>query len=60
MRSARLETVPASVSVATTRCHCQEGCPKMNKFEQLSSDHHQMWTDRHTPVKPFHNFVGGR
>ena len=41
MHTSRLETVCASVSVATTRCHSQE-VPQMNKFEQGSSDHHQM------------------
>ena len=41
MRTTRLEMVRASVSVATTRYHTQ-GVPHMNKFEQVSSDHHQM------------------
>ena len=45
----RLEIISASLSGATTRCHC--GGPKMNRFEHVSSDHHQMplsplWTDR--------------
>ena len=40
MHTARLETVCASVSVATTRCH--SGDPQMNKFKQVFSDHHQM------------------
>ena len=31
-----------SVSVVTNRCHCSGACPQMNKFEQFSSDHHQM------------------
>ena len=37
MRTARLETVHASVSVATTRCHCGGVGPQMNKFEQVSN-----------------------
>ena len=41
MRTTHLETVRVSVTVATTRCHSW-GCPQMNKFEQVSSDHHQM------------------
>ena len=40
MRTARLETVCASVSVATVRCH--SGGSQMNKFEKVSSDDHQM------------------
>ena len=40
MRTARLETTSATVSVATTRCHLW-GAQK-NKFEQVSSDHYQM------------------
>ena len=43
MRAARLENVRASVSVATTRCRSGRcGGPKMNRLEQVSSDHHQM------------------
>ena len=42
MRTARLETVCASVSVATTRCCSWERGPQMNKFEQVSGDYHQM------------------
>ena len=38
IRTARLETTHVSVSAATTRCHI----PQMNKFEQVSSDQHQM------------------
>ena len=41
MRTACLETVRAPVSVATTRC-CLEGGPQKNKFEEVSSDHHQI------------------
>ena len=41
MHTAHLNTVCASVSVATTRCHSHGGS-QMNKFEQVSSDHHQM------------------
>ena len=40
MRTAHLETVCASISVATVRCH--SGGSQMNKFEQVSSDDHQM------------------
>ena len=40
MSTARLEAGRASVSVATTRCHSRG--PQMIKFEQVSSDHHQM------------------
>ena len=36
MHTTGLETVRVSVSVATTRY------PQMNKFEQVSSDYHQM------------------
>ena len=39
MRTPILPTVPASVA---TRCQYQWGCPKVNKFEQVSSDGHQM------------------
>ena len=45
MHTVRLETVYASVSVATARCLFLGGWgigPQMNKFEQVSSDHHQM------------------
>ena len=53
MHTAHFETVPLSVSVATIRCHCRGGgwvSPEMNKFEQISSGHHQMsiagaWTE---------------
>ena len=38
MRTTRLETL---VSLATIRCHSCRG-PQMNKFEQVSSDHHHM------------------
>ena len=45
MRTARLETVHAPILLATTRClfmgEVGEG-PQMNKFEQVSSDHHQL------------------
>ena len=41
MRTVRLETVHASVSVTNTRCHSVRG-PQMDKLEQVSSDHHQM------------------
>ena len=41
MRAAFLETVSGSVSVATTRCHSW-GVSQMNKFEQVSSNHHQI------------------
>ena len=38
-----LETVYASVLVATTRCYSWGvGGPQMNKFEQVSCDHHQI------------------
>ena len=41
MRNVRLQTIP--VSVVTARCQFQgDGCPDMNKFEQFSSDDHQM------------------
>ena len=41
MRTVRLQTIP--VSVVTARCQFQgDGCPDMNKFEQFSSDDHQM------------------
>ena len=45
MHTARLETVCASKSVATNRCHGGWGWwlgLQINKFEQVSSDHHQM------------------
>ena len=41
MRTACLQIVHAIVSVATTRCHFLEST-QMNRFEQVSSDHHQM------------------
>ena len=41
IHAARLETLRALVSVVTARC-CSLGCPQMNKFEQIASDHHQM------------------
>ena len=41
MHTACLETAHALVSVATTRCHSLENT-QMNRFEQVSSDHHQM------------------
>ena len=44
MHTAQLETVRASVSVATTR-YCGGGgggCPQMNTFEQVSCDHHKI------------------
>ena len=37
-----LEAVRAPVSVASTRCHSRGVGPQMNKFKQVSSDHHQM------------------
>ena len=41
MRAIRLPTV--RVSVATTRCQCcGGGGPQVNKYEQVSSDDHQM------------------
>ena len=40
MHTSRLETVHVSVSVATTKC-CSQGGGR-NKFEHVSSDHHQM------------------
>ena len=41
MHTARLQTV--HVSVATTRCqYCDGVGPQLNKFEQVSSDDHQM------------------
>ena len=40
MHTARLETVRASASVATTR-YCA-GWSQMNKFEQVSSDRNQV------------------
>ena len=45
MYTARLETACVSVSVATTRYwpwEEREVGPQMNKFEQVSSDHHWM------------------
>ena len=42
MHTTYLETVCASISVVTTRCHSLGVGPQMNKFEQISSDHHQM------------------
>ena len=42
MHTTYLETVCASISVVTTRCHTLGVGPQMNKFEQISSDHHQM------------------
>ena len=45
MHTAHFETVPLSVSVATTRCHSRGGgwvSPEMNKFEQVSSGHYPM------------------
>ena len=45
MHSIPLETIHASVSLATTKCHSRGGGggkSQMNKFEQVSSDHHQM------------------
>ena len=44
MRTASLETVRASVSVTTNRCHSMVGGgeSQINKFEQVSSDHHLM------------------
>ena len=44
MLTARLETVHVSVSVATISCFGERvGVgPEMNKFEQVSNDHHQM------------------
>ena len=41
MHAARLETLCASVSVATSRCPSQGG-PQMNKLEKVSSDCHLM------------------
>ena len=41
MRTVRLETVHASVSVTNIRCRSVGG-PQMHKLEQVSSDHHQM------------------
>ena len=37
MRTARLETVHASLSMATTRCHWGGVGPQINKFEQVSN-----------------------
>ena len=42
MRTAYLETVCASLSVATTSCRSGGRGPQMNKVEQISSGHHQM------------------
>ena len=39
MHTARLPTVSALV---TTRCQYRWGCPQVNKFEQVSSNGHQM------------------
>ena len=42
MHTTRFETIHASVSVATTRCHSLGLGSEMNKLEQASSDYHQM------------------
>ena len=43
MTTSRQETVRTSVSATTSRCRSWVvGCPRMNKFKQVSSDHHQM------------------
>ena len=45
MHITHFEAVCASVSIATIRCHSWGGGgvgPKMNMFEQVSSDHDQM------------------
>ena len=42
MRTAYLETVCASLSVATTSCRSGGRVPQMNKVEQISSGHRQM------------------
>ena len=42
MCTARLEIIRPSVSAATTRCCSCGAGPQMNKFVQVSSDHHQI------------------
>ena len=49
MHTACLETVCASVSVATTRRCSRGGVGPQIKFEQISSDHHQMSLARGGP-----------
>ena len=67
MRTFRLETIRAPVSVATTRRHSRDEGLQVNKFEQVSSDHYQMspagvpqvWCPGEGRGVPYLTFPGG-